>query len=183
MSDIASETALGNDLPALALSTNTNEADMEAAQYITFSIGDEEFGVDIVTVQEIKGWTETTNLPSAPPYMLGVLNLRGIIVPIYDLRARFGLGDTIPSQNHVIVIVMVGDRIMGILVDAVSDILTVGVTKIRAVPEMGSNVDQRFLSGLVAVDDRMVALLELKPLFGLDVFADDAMDPASSVVN
>ncbi len=183
MSEIMSEAAPLADLAALAASTDTIDADTEAAQFITFSIGDEEFGVDIVTVQEIKGWTETTNLPSAPSYMRGVLNLRGIIVPIYDLRARFGLGDTKPTKNHVIVIVTVSDRIVGILVDAVSDILTVGATKIRPVPEMGGNIDQRFLSGLVAVDKRMVALLELKLLFDLDTLTDEAADPSAAKVN
>jgi purine-binding chemotaxis protein CheW len=156
---------------------------MDAAQFITFSIGDEEFGVDIVTVQEIKGWTETTNLPSSPAYMRGVLNLRGVIVPIYDLRARFGLGDTKPSKNHVIVIVMVSNRIIGILVDGVSDILSVSAAKIRPVPEMGGHIDQRFLSGLVAVDQRMVALLELKLLFDLEMMPEEATTSANALVN
>ncbi len=182
MTDTASEAIPKSHLPAMTTAADAIDMDMEAAQFITFSIGDEEFGVDIVTVQEIKGWTETTNLPSAPSYMRGVLNLRGIIVPIYDLRARFGLGDTIPSKNHVIVIIMVSNRIIGILVDAVSDILTVGTTKIRAVPEMGGNIDQRFLSGLVAVDNRMVALLELKLLFDLDTSLDDGTDLPNSKV-
>lgn len=183
MNNIASDFAAADDISGITASANLSEADLEAAQFITFSIADEEFGVDIVTVQEIKGWTATTTLPSAPPYMRGVLNLRGIIVPIYDLRARFGLGDTVPSKNHVIVIVMVSSRIVGILVDAVSDILTVGASKIRPVPEMGGNIDQRFLSGLVAVDNRMVALLELKLLFDLDASPDEAMDHPNSVVN
>lgn len=183
MNSIASDFTTDDDLSGIASSANPDEADMGAAQFITFSIGDEEFGVDIVTVQEIKGWTATTNLPSVPSYMLGVLNLRGIIVPIYDLRARFGLGDTLPSKNHVIVIVMVSDRIIGILVDAVSDILTVGASKIRPVPEMGGNIDQRFLSGLVAVDNRMVALLQLKLLFDLDALPDEAVDHPKSTVN
>lgn len=183
MSDIVSGATPIADLAAIAVSTDPIDADTEAAQFITFSIGDEEFGVDIVTVQEIKGWTEITNLPSTPSYMRGVLNLRGIIVPIYDLRARFGLGGTKPTKNHVIVIVTVSDRINGILVDAVSDILTVGAKKIRPVPEMGGNVDQRFLSGLVAVDRRMVALLELKLLFDLDTLTDETADPSNSMTN
>lgn len=178
MSELASET-----LPAMAVSGHPNEQEQEAAQFITFSIGDEEFGVDIVKVQEIKGWTETTKLPSAPSYTLGVLNLRGIIVPIHDLRSRFGLGKTKPSANHVIVIVMINDRILGILVDAVSDILTVGAAKIRPVPEMGGHIDQRFLSGLVTVDSRMVALLELKLLFELDTLPDEAMDLPKPTIN
>lgn len=183
MSTIAAEPVNADGLSRVMPSDISSEGDMEAAQFITFSIGDEEFGVDIVTVQEIKGWTATTNLPSSPSYMLGVLNLRGIIVPIYDLRARFGLGDTNPSKNHVIVIVMVSDRIIGILVDAVSDILSVSASKIRPVPEMGGNIDQRFLSGLVSVDNRMVALLELKLLFDLGALPDEAGDHAKSLAS
>jgi purine-binding chemotaxis protein CheW len=183
MAELLSDVQPMSDHAAINALDEAIDAETEAAQFITFSIGDEEFGVDIVTVQEIKGWTETTNLPSSPSYMRGVLNLRGVIVPIYDLRARFGLGETKPSKNHVIVIVRVSSRILGILVDAVSDILTVGANRIRPVPEMGGNVDQRFLSGLVAVDERMVALLELKLLFDLDTLNDEAADATGSPVN
>ena len=183
MTDLMSNSDPVTDLSGVALPVDHSDADAEATQFITFSIGDEEFGVDIVTVQEIKGWTETTALPNAPSYMLGVLNLRGVIVPIYDLRARFGLGDTIPSKNHVIVIVMVSDRIIGILVDAVSDILTVRAVKIRAVPEMGGQVDQKFISGLVTVEKRTVALLEPRLLFDIDPVADDASEQTRSEIN
>ncbi len=141
-------------------------------QYITFSVGNEVFGVDIVTVREIKGWTDTTALPNAPAFMRGVLNLRGTIVPIYDLRARLGLGTTAASKNHVIVIVTVSDRIIGILVDAVSDILSIRETEIRPVPETGAAVEQLFLSGLVTVEQRMATLLDLAQLFDLHVVAE-----------
>jgi purine-binding chemotaxis protein CheW len=142
----------------------------QTTQFITFSVGEEEFGVDIITVREIKGWTDTTRLPNAPVFMRGVLNLRGTIVPIYDLRARFGLGSTEATSNHVIVIVAVCDRIVGMLVDAVSDILSIGTEQIRSVPEMAGTVDQRFLTGLVTVERRMVALLDLEQLFDLPAF-------------
>ncbi len=94
-------------------------------QFITFTLDAQEYGVDIMRVREIKGWTETTALPQAPSYVRGVINLRGIIVPILDLRARFGMGTTIPTRMHVVIIVITDTRTTGLLVDAVSDIITV----------------------------------------------------------
>ena len=108
--------------------------------------------------------------------MRGVLNLRGTIVPIYDLRARFGLGETPATSVHVIVIVAVRDRLIGILVDAVSDILSVSTVEIRPVPDGGHSADQRFLSGLVSVDHRMVALLQLERLFDLGARAEPMLE-------
>ncbi len=104
------------------------EADFQ--QFITFTIGEEEYAVDIMAVREIKGWIDVTKLPNQPEYMRGVLNLRGVIVPIFDLRCRFGGGVTEATAIHVMVIVAVGGRIMGILVDTVSDILSVNTAEI-----------------------------------------------------
>jgi purine-binding chemotaxis protein CheW len=177
MTELASSGGTGMPGPRSAAG-EPSEHRRNAAQFITFSVGTEEFGVDIITVREIKGWTATTTLPNSPRYMRGVLNLRGTIVPIYDLRARFGLGDTEATKNHVIVIVAVSERIIGILVDAVSDILTIGAEDVCPVPEMDSGVDQRFLTGLVAVDQRMVALLALEQLF--DLPAADITVPSSA---
>lgn len=148
----------------------------DTTQFITFKVGSEEYGVDIMTVREIKGWTETAQLPNSPAYMRGVLNLRGTIVPIYDLRARFGLGQTAASKTHVVVIVAVGKRLLGLLVDAVSDILTADAAEIRPVPSStDQGVDQSFLTGLVNLDDRMVALLALQRLFALEADEPVAM--------
>ena len=138
------------------------------AQYITFTIDEEEYGIDIMSVREIKGWSDTTMLPNTPEYMRGVLNLRGIIVPIFDLRCRFSLGRTEATSLHVIVIIEVGDRLMGILVDTVSDILSIDISEIRAVPELGRQVGEEYLTGLVTVNGRMVALLETDKLFNAD---------------
>jgi purine-binding chemotaxis protein CheW len=137
-------------------------------QYITFTIGDEEYGVDIMSVREIKGWSDTTMLPNTPDHMRGVLNLRGIIVPIFDLRCRFSLGLTETTPLHVIVIIDIGDRLIGILVDTVSDILSIDSSEIRAVPKMGSQIDEEYLTGLVTVNERMVALLDSEKLFSED---------------
>lgn len=137
----------------------------EPLQFITFTIGAEEYGIDIMAVREIKGWTETTIMPKAPPHVRGVINLRGIIIPIYDLRARFGLGLTETTKTHVIIIVSVGARIVGILVDAVSDILAVDRDAIRPPPDMEQKGDDWFIDGLVALDERMVTLVSLDRLF------------------
>jgi purine-binding chemotaxis protein CheW len=138
----------------------------QVQQYITFTLGAEEYGIDIMVVREIKGWTETTMIPNAPTHVRGVINLRGIIVPIFDLRARFGMGLTTPTKMHVVIIVAAGKRTIGLLVDTVSDIISVDPKSIRPVPEMGLPTDDQFLDGLVALDDRMVTLVSLTGLFG-----------------
>ncbi len=144
--------------------TQTLQAETGVRQFITFTLGAQEYGVDILLVREIKGWTETTSLPQAPPHVRGVINLRGIIVPIFDLRARFGLGPTTPTRMHVVIIVIAGGRTTGLLVDAVSDILSVSPDQVRPVPEFGTDVDAQFLEGLVSLDERMVTLVRLDGL-------------------
>jgi purine-binding chemotaxis protein CheW len=138
-----------------------------AHQFITFTLGQEEYGIDIMVVREIKGWTETTTIPNAPAHVRGVINLRGIIVPIFDLRARFGVGVTVPTSMHVVIIVAAGTRTVGLLVDTVSDIISVDPKEIRDVPEMGMPMEDQFLEGLVAIENRMVTLVSLAGLFGM----------------
>ena len=137
-----------------------------AKQFITFTLGAEEYGVDIMQVREVKGWTEATVLPNSPHYMRGVINLRGVIVPILDLRARFGMGATASSPLHVVIIVVTASRLTGLLVDAVSDIISVEGGAVRPVPEMGPSAGECFLGGLVAHGERMVALVSLDGLIG-----------------
>jgi len=150
-------------------------------QFITFTLGDEEYGIDIMVVREIKGWTNTTMIPNAPSHVRGVINLRGVIVPIFDLRARFGMGMTTPTNTHVVIIVATGTRTIGLLVDTVSDIISVDPAAIRPIPEMGLPTDDRFLSGLVALDDRMVTLVSLSGLFSSPTAGlDPAIDRQSS---
>lgn len=141
-------------------------------QFISFTIGDEEYGVDIMAIREIKGWTASTELPNTPQYMRGVINLRGAIVPIFDLRSRFGGGVTQASARHVIIVVSVHERVIGILVDAVADIITVSNADIQPVPELDHHDHSGFLTGLVTVDGRMVALLDLHQLFDIELVAD-----------
>ncbi|KIZ47556.1 MULTISPECIES: chemotaxis protein CheW [Rhodopseudomonas] len=135
-------------------------------QFITFTLGAEEYGIDIMVVREIKGWTDTTMIPNAPVHVRGVINLRGVIVPIFDLRARFGVGLTVPTSMHVVIIVAAGTRTIGLLVDTVSDIISIDPKAIRPVPEMGLPTEDQFLEGLVAIDNRMVTLVSLAGLFG-----------------
>ncbi|MEM6491034.1 MAG: chemotaxis protein CheW [Pseudomonadota bacterium] len=140
-------------------------ADAAALQFVSFLIGDEEYGLDIMAVREIRAWSGATRLPNAPQHLRGVVNLRGLIVPVFDLRARFGAGLTDATKTHVVIILATGDRIVGLLVDAVSDILTVGGGEIRPVPPIDRTVDAGFLTGLVNMDERMVALLDADSLF------------------
>ncbi|QQR69557.1 MAG: purine-binding chemotaxis protein CheW [Alphaproteobacteria bacterium] len=150
----------------------------QARQYVTFTINSEEYGVDIMDVREIKGWTHATRLPNAPSYVRGVINLRGLMLPIFDLRSRFGQGETDASKTHVIVIVAVGSRTIGILVDAVSDILSITQDQIRPAPEFEQGHEAAYLHGLVSVSERMVALLALDRLFDLAGVREGILDAA-----
>lgn len=136
-------------------------------QFLTFTIGAESYGVDIMKVREIKGWEEVTRLPNSPEYMRGVMNLRGIIIPIFDLRARFGMGLTHAHDKNVVIILAVGQRTVGILVDAVSDILTTSSSEIKPPPSMDT-IDAEYLNGLISIHDRMVAILDAEHLFKED---------------
>jgi purine-binding chemotaxis protein CheW len=135
-------------------------------QFITFTLDAQDYGVDIMAVREIKGWSETTSIPNAPRFISGVINLRGTIVPIMDLRARFSMELTKPTKMHVVIIINTGARTTGLLVDAVSDIISVAPEAIRPVPEMGGGGQESLLTGLVALDDRMVSLVSLAGLIG-----------------
>lgn len=147
-------------------------SDTSTRQFISFTIGDEEYGVDIMAIREIKGWTATTELPNTPAFMRGVINLRGAIVPILDLRARFSAVQTDASARHVIIVVAVGTRVAGILVDAVADIITVSTEAIQPIPQLDHGSATGFLTGLVTVEGRMVALLDLDRLFDFDALGD-----------
>lgn len=134
-------------------------------QYVTFAVGERLYGVEIVSVREIKQWSPTTALPNQPHYTRGVLNLRGTIVPVHDLRSRFGGPLTDATENHVVVIASIGEQSVGILVDAVSDILTVSPEDVRAIPAGAREMDLESISGLVSSNDEMIALLDLPRLF------------------
>jgi purine-binding chemotaxis protein CheW len=133
-------------------------------QYLTVNLGEEIYGVDILAVREIRGWTPVTRIPQAPSYVLGVLNLRGAIVPVLDMRLRFGLAREEYTATTVTVIITVAGRNFGVVVDAVSDVLDVVDNQVRPVPDMGTTVDTEYLKGLTSVDERMVLLLDVDKL-------------------
>lgn len=159
--DASSPKSMGADM---VVENSEATASGSSQQFLTFTIGDEEYGVDIMTVREVKGWSETTRLPNTPAFMRGVLNLRGVVIPIFDLRMRFGGEATKATDKHVIVILAVGQRIAGVLVDTVSDILTVNTNEIKESPNAESGVEEQFVHGLIAVEKRMVVLLHMEKL-------------------
>ena len=142
------------------------QADDNTRQFLTFKVGTAEYGVDIMSVREIKGWADATRLPNTPEYMRGVINLRGAIIPIFDLRCRFSQGMTEATPKHVVAILAVDERNIGLLVDAVSDIVTVDMSSIKNVPQEGNQaVDDRFVDGLISHEERMIVLLNIAQLF------------------
>ncbi len=136
----------------------------KAAQFITFAVNNEEYAIDILSVLEIKGWIKMTQLPNQPEYLCGVLNLRGSIIPIIDLRYRFGEGKTEASNTNVIIIVSIAGSYVGALVDAVTDILAAPRSEIQNIPDIGYEDRENFLSGMITKNDRMVSVLELDKL-------------------
>jgi purine-binding chemotaxis protein CheW len=140
-------------------------------QFLTFAVAGEEYGVDIMTVREIKGWADATRLPNTPEFMRGVINLRGLIIPIFDLRARFQMGLTDANAKHVVIILAVGERTIGILVDAVSDILDAQGDQIKPAPSSETHAKDQCVSGLISHNDRMVVLLAVDKLFDSSLFA------------
>lgn len=133
-------------------------------QQLTFALADEEYGVDILAVREIRGWSRVTRIPQAPDYVLGVLNLRGAIVPVMDLRLRFGLVRESYNDTTVMIVVAIGERLFGIVVDAVSDVIDIDPATIKPVPDLGAVVDTDYLRGLATYDGRMVMLLDVEKL-------------------
>jgi purine-binding chemotaxis protein CheW len=135
-----------------------------SVQFVSFAIGDDQYGVDIMAVREIKGWSDITHLPKQPDYVRGVLNLRGVIVPIVDLRCRFGQGLTEATALHVVIIVQIANRQVGLLADRVLDIVSFEPSQMQPVPKVAKSASADFLSGLVTVDNVMVALIDLPNL-------------------
>ncbi|MCS6627092.1 chemotaxis protein CheW [Roseibacterium beibuensis] len=144
------------------MSDNSPAAGPVARELIAFRIGRQEFCVDIMSVREIRGWTPATPLPRAPGFMKGVINLRGAVLPIVDLGARLGLATSDPTARHVIMVAHVGGRTVGLLVDAVSDIIQLKDGEIQPTPDVASDQVRTFVKGIFAVDGRMISLLELE---------------------
>jgi len=144
----------------------------ETSEYLTFVLAKEEYGVDILRVQEIRGWDSVTRIPNSPEYVKGVMNLRGAIVPVVDLRVRFGLEHRDFSATTVVVVlrVMVVDteKIIGIVVDGVSGVIEAQIDKISPAPEFGSGIQTEFIHGLVNEGDIMVMLLDVEKLLAVE---------------
>ena len=138
----------------------TDTASSAHTEYLSFRIDENEYSVEIMSVREIRGWTRTTSLPHAPPFVRGVINLRGTVLPVVDLAVRLGLEASEPQERNVIIVVDVGSRVMGLRVDAVSDILSFSDDQLQPPPDMTSK--SRFVRALTILDDRMVRILDLE---------------------
>lgn len=171
---------------AQALSTD-KEQHHDSRQFLTFLLGEEIYGVDILKVQEIKGWTPVTAIPNAPSYVKGVLNLRGEIVSIYDIRLRFNLDKADYKATTVIIVLTINsedrERTVGVVVDGVWDVVNVRDEEIKDTPEFGDNVDTRFISGLASIDNRNVVLLNSDRLFTQEELADDDLGDVNNQAN
>lgn len=143
----------------------------DASQFLTFTLGDEEYGVEILKVQEIKGYSAVTPIPNTPGYVKGVVNLRGAIIPIVDLRSKLAMSEAAYNQFTVIIVVRVGTKTVGVVVDAVSDVLNIPVKDIQPTPDFGAQVDARFISGLAKASERLVVLLDIEKILGGDAAA------------
>ena len=143
-------------------------------QLITFQLGDQVLGVDIMAIREIRAWSPATPLPNVPRHMRGVVNLRGVVLPVVDLRCRLGWGTTDPTTRHVIVVVHIGDQLQGVMVDAVNDIVTIGTDDLQPLPDTGDAESARFLDGLATIDQRLVLVLALDRLIELPNLAEAA---------
>ncbi|HUI59726.1 MAG TPA: chemotaxis protein CheW [Steroidobacteraceae bacterium] len=156
----------------------------ESYQVLTFVLGDETYGVDILRVQEIRGWSAVTKIPKAPSHVLGVLNLRGSIVPIVDLRKRLNLEQAQYTAVTVIIVLSVhaasGRRDCGVVVDGVSDVVDVKTADVKAAPTLGASRATDYLRGLVAIAERMVVLLDIDRLIGLEIAAGDTAESGAA---
>ena len=145
---------------------NTEAVNASAAdrEYLTFTLGAEEYGVDILKVQEIRGYDHVTRLPGAPDFVKGAINLRGLIVPVVDMRLKFKLSQATYDETTVMVVLSVAGRTIGVVVDGVSDVLRLDAEQVRATPEFGSAIDRKFITGLGVIDERMLILLDIEQL-------------------
>jgi purine-binding chemotaxis protein CheW len=155
----------------------------EPKQYLTFALCGEDFGIDILQVQEIKCLSRITPIPNAPRHVKGVLNLRGTVVPVVDLRAKFGLGEIEYNRFTVIIVVNVGRRVMGLVVDAVSDVLNLGASEVQPPPELGGALDLSFVTGMARAGDRLVTLLDIDRLLSQEAGTPPTAPPETAALS
>lgn len=144
--------------------STVNDTTEATQEYLTFTLGAEEYGIDILKVQEIRGYDAVTTIVNAPPFIKGVINLRGVIVPIVDMRIKFNLGQPEYNQFTVVIILNVARRVIGMVVDSVSDVITIGRDAIKPAPDFGATVDTRFILGLATLDERMIIAVDIEKL-------------------
>ncbi len=150
-------------LPASAVGANPAVA-TRLREFLAFKLGAEEYGIDILRVQEIRSYEEPTRLANVPSFIKGVVNLRGVIVPIVDMRLKFKLDEARYDDFTVVIVLNIGSRIVGIVVDAVSDVITLAPEQLRAVPEFNASVDADHLLAIGAIEDRMLILVDIEKL-------------------
>ncbi|MEZ0231340.1 MAG: chemotaxis protein CheW [Methylophilaceae bacterium] len=136
----------------------------DSNEFLAFTLGNEEYGIEILKVQEIRGYESVTRIANSPDYIKGVINLRGIIIPIVDMRIRFNLGNPTYDDFTVVIILNINGRVMGMVVDSVSDVTTLAPSQIKPAPEMGSVLNAAYLIGLGTLDDRMLILIDIDKL-------------------
>ena len=139
-------------------------ADLALNEFLSFTLGGEEYGIDILKVQEIRGYETVTRIANAPEFIKGVVNLRGIIVPIVDMRIRFNLGTPVYDEFTVVIILNIGHRVVGMVVDRVSDVTTLAPEQIKPAPDLGSAFKADYLIGLGTLDERMLILIDIDKL-------------------
>lgn len=135
-----------------------------SGEYLTFTLGREEYAIDILKVQEIRGYEPPTTIANAPPFIKGVINLRGVIVPIVDMRIKFNLGEPTYDQFTVVIILNIGRRVVGMVVDGVSDVIQLNADTLRPAPEFSSALDTRYILGLGTLNDRMIIVVDIERL-------------------
>ena len=133
-------------------------------EYITFEVGGQLFGIDIMAIREIRAWSPATPLPNVPAHVRGVVNLRGVVLPVLDLRHRLGWGVTDPSARHVIIVVRIGEQLQGLIVDAVNDIVTIPPEAMQPLPDMGDATAAHYLEWLATIEHRLILILALDRL-------------------
>lgn len=147
--------------------TDRNGAHLPS-EYLTFTLGNEEYGIDILKVQEIRGYDTVTHIANAPEFIKGVINLRGVIVPIVDMRIKFKLGEPTYHEFTVVIIITVLGKIIGMVVDGVSDVVALNPDQIKPAPEMGAALDTGYITGLGTINDQMLILVDIEKLMGSD---------------
>lgn len=151
-------------LPMQTLSSAPTEAEGDGNEYLAFTLGREEYGIDILRVQEIRGYEPVTRIANSPAFIKGVVNLRGTIVPVVDMRIKFNLGEPSYDQFTVVIILNIGGRVVGMVVDSVSDVMTLSAEQIKPAPEIGTVFDTDYLIGLGTVGERMLILVDIDRL-------------------